>query len=239
MSGLERIFPKILIFTAQHNMLWLDVQHAFINWHCLGSILSKKREDKVTQIMDAALLVLSRRGYENTTINDIADAAKLSRGLLHYYFVDKEDLVAKALEHGFGPMWDGSVGKISSARSPEELVDSMIDVLKKNIEDHPDFTALLFEMWVSGRRSAKIRKVFNEGFNEAINRLDRLLQLASSVGIIKINPDESEGVIRILLGMYHGLAIQLLTNPEKVKDKKIWVPIRKMLLSAFGKNDIV
>ena len=199
-------------------------------------MLRTQTEGKKIKIMEAALTVLSKKGYENTTINDIANTAKLSRGLLHYYFRDKEDLVAKALELGFEPMWDSSVGKLSNAKSPEELVDNMIDVLKKNVQEHPDFTALLFEMWVSGRRSTKIRKVFSDGFSEAIVRLDKLLQMASSMGIIKINPADSEGIIRILLGLYHGLAIQLMTSPEKINDKKIWIPIRRMLLIAFSKS---
>ena len=195
-----------------------------------------KKEDKINTIIATALSLLAKKGYENTTINDIADTAGISRGLLHYYFTDKEDLAAKALTFGFGPMWDSSVGKIQSARSPEQLVDTMIEVLKKNVRENPDFSALLFEMWVSARRSAKIRKVFNDGLNEAIDRLKSLLELASSVGMIRINKDESEGIIRILLAMYHGLAIQLLFNPEKIEDKKIWVPVRKMLLSSFERK---
>ena len=195
-----------------------------------------KKEDKINTIITTALSLLAKKGYENTTINDIADTAGISRCLLDYYFKDKEDLAAKALTFGFGPMWDSSVGKIQSARSPEQLVDTMIEVLKKNVRENPDFSALLFEMWVSARRSAKIRKVFNDGLNEAIDRLKSLLELASSVGMIRINKDESEGIIRILLAMYHGLAIQLLFNPEKIEDKKIWVPVRKMLLSSFERK---
>jgi TetR/AcrR family fatty acid metabolism transcriptional regulator len=192
-----------------------------------------KKEEKIDTILSAALSLLAKKGYENTTINDIADSAKISRGLLHYYFIDKEDLVAKALTFGFGPMWDSSIGKIQNARSPEQLVDTMIDVLKKNIRENPDFSALLFEMWVSGRRSAKIRKVFNDGFDEAISRLKGLVEFASSIGMIKINKGASEGIIRILLAMYHGFAIQLLANSEKIEDSKIWIPIRKMLLSSL------
>jgi len=202
----------------------------------LSTTREDKKEDKINTIITTALSLLAKKGYENTTINDIADTAGISRGLLHYYFKDKEDLAAKALTFGFGPMWDSSVGKIQSARSPEQLVDTMIEVLKKNVRENPDFSALLFEMWVSARRSAKIRKVFNDGLNKAIDRLKSLLELASSVGMIRINKDESEGIIRILLAMYHGLAIQLLFNPEKIEDKKIWVPVRKMLLSSFERK---
>lgn len=203
----------------------------------MGTVRAAKKEEKVDKILTTALSLLAKKGYENTTINDIADAAGISRGLLHYYFKDKEDLAAQALKFGFGPMWDSSVGRIPGARSPEQLVDTMIEVLKNNVQENPDFSALLFEMWVSARRSAKIRKVFNDGLVEAIDRLKKLLEFASSVGIIKVNPDESEGMIRILLAMYHGLAMQLLVKPEKIEDRKIWVPIRRMLLSAFEKDE--
>lgn len=198
--------------------------------------MSKQTEEKTTKILREVITVLSKKGYDNTTINDIADTAGVSRGILHYYFKDKEDMIAKALEFGFEPIWDSSVGSLSNSKSAEELVDNMIETLKKNVQENPDFSALLFEMWVSGRRSKKIQTVFRDGLTEAIKRLTKILGLAAEMGIIKINPAESEGIIRILLAMYYGLAIQLLTDPDKIQDKKIWRPIRRMLLSAFEKE---
>lgn len=199
--------------------------------------MGKDREEKKNKILQAALKVLSKKGYENTTINDIADAAKMSRGLLHYYFKDKEDLVAQAMSFGYGAMWDSSIGSIQGSGSTETLVDNMIGVLKKNIKDNPDFSALLFEMWVSGRRSAKIKKVFDDGLNESISRLKTLVEFAARVGIIKADPSEAEGIVRTLLAMYHGLAMQLLSDPKKVDDQKVWAPIRKTLLLMMSKKD--
>ena len=198
--------------------------------------MRKQREDKAKKILAAALEILSKKGYENTTINEIADSAKLSRGLLHYYFKDKEDLVAQGMSFGFGSMWDSSVGILQNSSSPEALADNMIQVLKKNTSENPDFSALLFEMWVSGRRSAKIKKVFDDGLNESIDRLVALLEFAAKMGVIKIDPAESEGIVRILLAMYHGLAMQLLSNPKKVDDEKMWVPIRRTLVGLMMKD---
>ena len=198
--------------------------------------VSKAVQVKSERILKAALVLLAKKGYENTTINDIADAASVSRGLLHYYFKDKEDLVSQALTFGFGSMWEASMGALAGATTAQALADGMIDVLKKNMQQNPDFSALLFEMWVSSRRSDKIRKVFSDGLNGTVDELKKLLELASAAGIIKIDAAESEGIVRILLAMYHGLAIQLLTNPEKIRDKKLWVPVRKLLLMAFGER---
>ena len=71
--------------------------------------MSRAVQEKSERIMKSALALLAKKGYENTTINDMADSAKVSRGLLHYYFKDKEDLVSKALTYGFGSMWEASI----------------------------------------------------------------------------------------------------------------------------------
>jgi AcrR family transcriptional regulator len=192
-----------------------------------------RSEEKANRILAAALEVLAKNGYEKATINEVADAANVSRGLLHYYFKDKEDMVSKALTFGFGSMWDSSIGSLADSKTPEELVDNMIRILIDNVQKNPDFSALLFEMWVSSRRSKRIEKVFSDGLAETINRLKTLLDLAASTGVIKIDRNDTEAVVRILLAMYHGLAIQLLTQPEKIKEKKLWTPIRKILLSTM------
>ena len=51
----------------------------------------------IDNILNASLKILATKGYENATIVDISKAADVSRGILHYYFSDKEDLVSKAL----------------------------------------------------------------------------------------------------------------------------------------------
>ncbi|HZT36132.1 MAG TPA: hypothetical protein VFA15_09440, partial [Nitrososphaera sp.] len=48
------------------------------------------------------------------------------------------DMVSKALAFGFEPMWNSSVGSLSGARTLEELVDGMIEVLKRNLQENPD-----------------------------------------------------------------------------------------------------
>jgi len=197
---------------------------------------SQQSSEKAIHILKAVIAILSKVGYEKTTINEISKQADISRGLMHYYFKDKEDMVAQALTYGFGSMWDSSISALSAAKTAEGLADSMIYVLKRNIKDNPDFSALLFEMWVSSRRSRKIEKVFRDGLDEAITRLIKIFELARLAGIVKIDPIQSEGTVRLILAMYHGLAIQLLTDPDKLDDKKIWIPIKKSLLFSFGKH---
>jgi AcrR family transcriptional regulator len=53
--------------------------------------------DNREKILQAALTVLSRQGYENTSIKDIAEQAGVAQGLVHYYFKSKQQLVLAVL----------------------------------------------------------------------------------------------------------------------------------------------
>lgn len=53
-------------------------------------------------ILAAAALEFAERGYEAASVNRIIDEAGISKGTLYYYFEDKDDLFATALEHAAG-----------------------------------------------------------------------------------------------------------------------------------------
>ena len=59
---------------------------------------STKSADTATKILEAAFTVLSRQGYENTSIKDIAAEAGVAQGLIHYHFKSKQQLVLAVLE---------------------------------------------------------------------------------------------------------------------------------------------
>src|ERR687892_347213 len=50
-------------------------------------------EETRTQILDTALALFRERGFEETTIRDIAAGAGLSLGAAYYYFKSKEAIV--------------------------------------------------------------------------------------------------------------------------------------------------
>ncbi len=56
-------------------------------------------ESRRQQIIDGALEVFSRKGFEQATNKDIAQAAHIgSPGLIYHYFKDKSDLLQKVLQ---------------------------------------------------------------------------------------------------------------------------------------------
>jgi len=52
----------------------------------------REKEQRATDIVDAAEQVFFSKGYENATMDEIAEVAELSKGTLYLYFKTKEEL---------------------------------------------------------------------------------------------------------------------------------------------------
>ena len=57
------------------------------------------KPDTREKILQAAFTVLSRQGYENTSIKDIAEEAGVAQGLVHYHYKSKQQLVVEVLAY--------------------------------------------------------------------------------------------------------------------------------------------
>src|SRR5690349_10414288 len=55
-------------------------------------------DEKRAQILRVATAEFAEKGFEASSLNAILAAAGLSKGSYYYYFVDKEDLYAEAVE---------------------------------------------------------------------------------------------------------------------------------------------
>jgi AcrR family transcriptional regulator len=77
------------------------------------------------RILDAAFDVFGARGYQATTIKEIADAAGIASGSVYRCFRDKEDLFRVSVQRG----WERLLSEMEDLASSEEKQASRIDDL--------------------------------------------------------------------------------------------------------------
>lgn len=101
-----------------------------------------------TRLLDAALQVIRTKGYSGTTVDDICEAAKLTKGSFFHHFHGKEDLALAAAEH-FSAMADGLFASAAYRSIADPLdrflgyIDFRIAILQGEL---PQFTCLLGTM---------------------------------------------------------------------------------------------
>ena len=193
-----------------------------------------KREQKIDGILSSTIQLLAEKGYADTSIADIATHAKVYKSLLHYYFKDKEDLVSKALAARSSTMIQPAKEVLSAVKSIDELLDGAISFFKRDMEQNPDFFGLIFETWCTARRSKRIKEEFNAGISQRTADIKEVLDGAAKQRLIGVqDPVELEGLARIILALYHGIALQLIHNPDIGSNQRMWEGLKKMLMAGL------
>jgi TetR/AcrR family transcriptional repressor of nem operon len=101
-----------------------------------------------TKFLNAALQVIRTKGYTATRVEDICEAAGLTKGSFFHHFSSKEDLALAAAEH-----WNSLTGGIfanapyHSAGGPLERLLAYVDFRKALLRGElPDFTCFVGTM---------------------------------------------------------------------------------------------
>jgi len=108
----------------------------------------KSRHESKTRLLDAALYVIRAKGYSATRIEDICEAAGLTKGSFFHHFKSKEELALAAGEH-FSVMAEGifSIAPYQSLTDPLERLLGYVDFRKATLQGElPDYTCLLGTM---------------------------------------------------------------------------------------------
>ena len=95
-----------------------------------------KRGTTEEKILESAQYVFHHKGFDGARMQEIADTAKINKGLLHYYYKSKDKLFESvfniALKQMLGRLDVTLKEDISLFTKIEELVDNYITVLSKN-----------------------------------------------------------------------------------------------------------
>ncbi|MDB4917491.1 MAG: TetR/AcrR family transcriptional regulator [Gemmatimonadetes bacterium] len=59
----------------------------------------RRPDDRPHELLEAALKVFAENGYRNTRLDDVAEAAGVTKGTIYHYFDTKEELLLSAIEH--------------------------------------------------------------------------------------------------------------------------------------------
>jgi AcrR family transcriptional regulator len=58
----------------------------------------RRPDERPQELLDAALTVFAERGYRNARIDDVAEAAGVTKGAVYHHFANKEELLRRAIE---------------------------------------------------------------------------------------------------------------------------------------------
>lgn len=163
-------------------------------------------DERRAQIIEGLLRVMSSKGYEGATVHDIARAAKLSPGLVHYHFGNKrevlEGLMARLLEGHFAAL-DAAMSAAGAASMAK--LDAFIDQhLATGATANPHALSAWVVLGAEAVTSKVVRARYAEGLAGLHERLETVIASGQQRGELKGPPpaEAAAGILAAIEGFY-------------------------------------
>lgn len=170
--------------------------------------------DKAQRIVDAMRRSVAQRGTTGSTFDHVSREAGVSRGLLHYYFGTKEQLLVEAVRRDCDLRLELLEHRLATAKTADDFIDLMAQNLQETVNDDPDFVILLFELFTLSRRNEDIAVEYAGLMRRTREQVTAMLAAAEKEGILHLHA-EPAAVAEILFSLGDGFALRMLTEPER------------------------
>src|SRR3954454_15574719 len=186
-------------------------------------------EDRRAAILDSALEVFSRRGYNGASIDEIATAAGISKALIYEHFPSKKDLHVSLLERHVQDIFT-RLAVTADTKDPGEVrLRNGVNAFFEWAETHRDVFRLLFRDTFEPDVAAVLDRLQNQatGAIAALMASDPGLQGDNDLDLAL----SIEAMAQQLSGGVQSLAIWWQSHPDIERE---WLLDRVMEYAWFG-----
>jgi TetR/AcrR family transcriptional repressor of bet genes len=181
----------------------------------------KLTEQRRLQALQAAVEVIGKRGLCDTRITDIAERARLSPGLLLYYFESKDRLLTEALAFAEDRFYLDTFHELTGITDPVQRLVTLVERSCPNNGadgDQGDWP-LWVELWGRARRdpeAARKREALDRRWRTIISDIVRD---GERIGVFE--SVDAEDFALLFAALIDGLAIQVLLGDPDVTSTRM------------------
>lgn len=110
--------------------------------HVTGNSITKNeivREYRVREILDATCRVVAQHGFQDATVERVAEEAGIAKGTIYLYFQNKDELFTAAVEQGIQDFTSQVREYVAEAGTPLEKLRRLIDASLELSDTNRDF----------------------------------------------------------------------------------------------------
>jgi len=167
--------------------------------------------DKAARIVDAMRASVAERGTAGSTFDQVARAAGVSRGLLHYYFGTKERLLVEVVRRDCDLRLGVLDRQLAQARTADDFVAVLVATLQDVVDNDPGFVTLVFELFVLSRRHQDVAAEFSELIRRQREQVAEQLRVKEAEGVLHLSA-QPDAVVDVLFSLADGIWLRMLAE---------------------------
>jgi TetR/AcrR family transcriptional regulator len=131
----------------------------------------RKTRQRRVEILKSAAAAFRRRGYHGASMGEIAQALRMTKGSLYYYFENKEEILFFCHDYSLDILLEGLQRVQSAGGTPPQKLRSLVESFVHHILDDLRGTALTLDF--QALSAPRLRRVIakRDRFDRGIRRL--------------------------------------------------------------------
>ncbi len=195
----------------------------------MPKVVPEYKEEAKKKIIAAGRQVMSKKGYDATTMDDIAAYVGVSKGALYLYLGSKDELVVEIVK-----ALPEQVRQIATSMSlATDPIDSWTAILDFFLENNAEQNALIFEFLSMMVRNPEIGKSFSGNMEIGLRNATRGVTEYQRKGII--DPDVDPRTIAFAMAsLFQGIRYFLLIGVGRDELRERWIEMGKILFGYYS-----
>ncbi|HNB53962.1 MAG TPA: TetR/AcrR family transcriptional regulator [Anaerolineales bacterium] len=171
-------------------------------------------QERIAQILDAAMTVFAREGFDKARMDVIADEAGLSKGTLYLYFESKDHLITSLLERFFLSALEHAQPLLESDTPASDRLLTLTASLTAEVEQMAALMSIGFEFYAIAAREVSVRAFLRTYFRQYTDLIASLIEQGMARGEFK-TPDPRAAALA-LVALFEGLNLLYVVDPESI-----------------------
>lgn len=168
-----------------------------------------KGQETRERIMVAALAEFARRGYSAVTLEEVADAAGVTKGAVYYWFADKDDL-GRELQHDlYERLAQTALGGLSIPGATVENLVQCFDRYLEALGDLDEARFFLHDAWTIPALDESGRRDHDSAVEMVRDVLERAIARGEVVDL------DADSLARVLLGIFDEATLHVLATGRR------------------------
>ncbi|MCA9493678.1 MAG: TetR/AcrR family transcriptional regulator [Alphaproteobacteria bacterium] len=183
----------------------------------------------IQRIVDAAARMFGRDGFAGASMGEVARAAGVSKGLLHYHFDSKEQLLIEAVRTTFRQIHTRFSERFERGDRGLQTAEEALDALWGTVRDLSSWAPFMVETMSLATKAGPIRDDLFAFYAESEELLAQGIRDAFDGGPDPVLPPER--LARLVRVGLHGLVVELSqarTDAERAEVEQAYRDLRDL-----------
>ena len=192
------------------------------------------KEERKSQIMEAAMKVFTKKGFANARMDDIVKASGLSKGAIYHHYEGKKEIFLALIAHWETQTFPNFYSRNGKERSASDTLRDFAKEILKVYKSRSYVFHAEVEFWSLSNQDDEVRKRSQHLYEKIIN----LFELVINKGIREkefIQVDTHLMAIYIL-SVFQGINWFCIFNDKKLKAENYIRDSIEIIISGLSKS---